>query len=56
MTYVYYNEYEEKEVEHSINEDPVIVDSQGRPMKRAITNGNFILRGNGYYSTDHKKR
>ena len=54
-TYIYYNEYEEKEVEHPMNENPEIKDSQGRPMKKKMAFSNFKLKGSGYYSTDNPR-
>ena len=54
-SYIYYNDYEEKEIEHSINEKPEIKDSEGRLMKIKIVNGNFMLKGKGFYSTENRK-
>ena len=54
-TYIYHNEYEEKEVEHPMSENPEIKDSEGRPMKRKFTAINFKLKGSGYYSTDNPR-
>lgn len=28
----------------------------GRPMKKLISKGSFILRGNGWYTTDYKNK
>lgn len=53
--YIYHNEYEEKEVEHPMNEKPEVRDSQGRLMKIKIVSANFSLKGSGFYSTDNRK-
>jgi putative FmdB family regulatory protein len=36
--------------------DGVIPECHGRPMKKIISKGSFILKGKGWYATDYKDK
>jgi putative FmdB family regulatory protein len=41
------------EAQHGINETPTLLCACGRTMRRGFSSGAFILKGQGFYSTDN---